>query len=119
MDTLLAHATEFAFLPEGASFGDKEVHYFTITVTRRSADKWAVLRMNDCWNKESQSWEYEPSERSDTFLRECRFPLEEAVQIARGLPDGLTINGKSWLDFKEIHARQEANRKAASAHVGA
>lgn len=41
---LLPHATEFAFLPEGASFGDKEVYYFTVTVARRSDDLWAV-----CW----------------------------------------------------------------------
>ena len=59
MDALLSHATEFAFHPEDASFGDKDVHYFTVRVARRSADKWAVLWMNQCWNKKTKSWEYE------------------------------------------------------------
>lgn len=106
---LLAHATEFAFHPEGASFGDKEVQYFTVTVARRSAGKWAVLWMNQCWNKKTQSWEYEsfPSSRTKKFLRDARFDLDEAVQIAAGKPDTLTVMGKSWLDFKANQARQE------------
>jgi hypothetical protein len=111
---LLPHATEFSFLPEGASLGDKEVFYFTVTVSRRSNDLWAVLWMNHCWNNKSRSWEYEPRDRSKKFLRECRYTLEDAVQIARSLPDALSVNGKSWLDFKAIHARQEEAR-----HVGA
>ena len=79
---LLSHATEFAFHPEGASFGDKEVHYFTVTVSRRTAGKWAVLCMNQCWNKKTQSWEYEsfPSSRTESSsgtpasrsMRHCR-----------------------------------------------
>lgn len=107
---LLAHATEFSFLPEGASFGDREVFYFTVTVARRTTG-WAVLWMDQCWNKKTRSWEYEPRDRSQNFLRECRFTLDDAVQIARSTPDGLTINGKSWLDFKAIHALQDANRR--------
>lgn len=109
---LLSHATEFAFHPEGASFGDKDVHYFTVRVARRSADKWAVLWMNQCWNKKTKSWEYEsqPSSRTDKFLRNARFNLDEALEIAAGKPEGLTVMGKSWLDFKAIHALQEANR---------
>jgi hypothetical protein len=113
---LLAHATEFAFHPEGASFGDKEVHYFTVTVARRSAEKWAVLWMNQCWNRKTQSWEHEsfPSSRTKKFLRDARFSLEEAVQIAAGKPDTLTVMGKSWLDFKAIHTRQEAERNVGA-----
>lgn len=108
---LLPHATSFAFLPDGASFGDKEVEYFTVTVARRSAENWAVLWMGQCWNKVSQLWEYEPRERDQAFFRECRFPLDEAVRIARGMPDGLTVMGKTWLDFKANQARQDANRR--------
>lgn len=107
---LLAHATEFTFFPEGAKDGDKEVHYFTVTVARRSNNLWAVIWMTQCWNKETRSWEYEPRDRDKKFLRECRFTLDEAVQIARAMPDTLHINGKTWLDFKAIHALQEANR---------
>lgn len=118
---LLAHATAFAFMPEGASSGDHEVHYFTVTVAQRSAGKWAVIWMNQCWNRRSKRWEYEsqPSSRTAAFLRVSQFNLDEAVRIARGMPDGLTVMGKSWLDFKAIYARQEANRKAGEAHVGA
>lgn len=103
---LLAHATEFSFLPEGASFGDREVFYFTVTVARRSNGLWAVLWLDQCWNKKTRSWEYEPRDRSQKFLRECRLSLDDAVRIARAMPDSLTVNGKSWLDFKAIHARQ-------------
>ena len=105
---LLAHATEFAFLPEGASFGDREVQYFTVTVARRSADKWAVLWMNQCWNKKTQSWEYEslPSSRTTKFLREARFSLDEAVKVARSKPDTLSVNGRTWAGFKAIHSQQ-------------
>jgi hypothetical protein len=115
---LLAHATEFTFLPEGASIDDRDVFYFTVTVARRSNDMWAVLRMTECWNKETQSWEYEPRDRSAKFLRECRFSLDEAVRIARAMPDTLTLMDKSWLDFKALHALQ-AGRKEAATHVGA
>lgn len=110
---LLAHATEFAFDPEGASFGDKEVHHFTVTVARRSADKWAVLWMNRCWNKRTQSWEYEslPSSRTKKFLRNARCSLDEAVWIAAGKPDTLTVMDKTWLDFRAIHALQDANQQ--------
>lgn len=110
---LLAHATEFAFHPEGASFGDREVHFFTVTVARRSADTWAVLWMNQCWDKKTQSWEYEPlpSSRTNKFLRNARFTLDEAVRIARGKPDTLSVNGKTWADFKAIHAQQDEARR--------
>lgn len=109
---LLAHATEFTFLPGGANIDDKEVHFFTVTVARRSNDLWAVLWMTKCWNRKSKSWEHEsfPSSRTDKFLRNARFPLDEALEIAFGAPDRLTVMGKSWLDFEEMHARQTANR---------
>lgn len=110
---LLAHATEFTFLPDGASIGDKEVHYFTVTVSRRSNDLWAVLWMAQCWNQKTRSWDYESRDRSQAFLRECRFTLDDAVRIARAMPDVLTIMDKSWLDFKAIHALQESNRPGA------
>lgn len=107
---LFAYATEFTFLPDGASIGDREVFFFTVTVARRSNDLWAVRWMDQCWNKKTQAWEYEPRDRSQRFLRECRLTLDDAVRIARAMPDVLTIMDKSWLDFKAIHALQEANR---------
>lgn len=106
---LLAHATEFEFYPDGASFGDREVFYFSVRVARRSNDLWAVLWMGQCWNHVTQDWEYEPRDRSEQFLRECRLPFDEAVQVARSKPDTLTVNGKTWLDFKAIHAAQPAS----------
>lgn len=105
---LLAHATEFEFYPEGASFGDYEVVYFSVRVARRSNDLWAVLWMGQCWNHVTQDWEYEPRERSKKFLAECRLPLDEAVKVARSKPDTLSVNGKTWVDFKAIHALQAA-----------
>jgi hypothetical protein len=108
---LLAHATEFTFLPEGATIDEQDVFYFAVRVAQRSNGLWAVLRMNECWNRKTKDWEYEPRDRSQTFLRQCRFTLDEAVQIARALPDTMTIMGKSWLDFKAIHALQDSNRR--------
>lgn len=106
---LLAHATEFEFYPEGAAFGDKEVFYFAVRAVRRSDDLWAVLWMDRCWNHVTEDWEYEPRDRSKQFLRECRFTFDDAVRIARSKPDRLTIMGKSWLDFKAIHALQDSS----------
>ena len=63
---LLARATEFSFLPESASIGDREVFYFTVTVARRFDDLWAVLWMDQCWNKKAQSREHEPQGHSRT-----------------------------------------------------
>lgn len=104
---LLAHATEFTFLPEDASIGDREVFYFTVTAARRSDDLWAVLWLDQCWNQKTQDWEYEPRDRSQKLLRECRFTLDEAVRIARSKPDILTVMDKTWLDFKANQARQD------------
>lgn len=103
---LLVHATVFEFYPEGGGFDDYEVFYFTVQVARRSNDLWAVLWMNQCWNHVTDDWEYEPRERSKEFLAECRLPFEEAVKVARSKPDTLSVNGKTWLDFKAIQARQ-------------
>lgn len=104
---LLAHATEFTFLPEGASIGDREVFYFTVTVARRSDALWAVLWLDQCWNQKTRDWEYEPRDRSQKFLQECRFTLDEAVRIARSKPDILTVMDKTWLDFKAHQVLQE------------
>ncbi|ACL42311.1 hypothetical protein Achl_4360 (plasmid) [Pseudarthrobacter chlorophenolicus A6] len=104
---LLPFATEFEFYPEGAGFDDREVFYFAVKVARRSNNLWAVLWLNQCWNHVTQDWEYEPRDRSKKFLAECRLPFDEAVRIARCMPDTLTVNGKTWADFKTIHALQE------------
>lgn len=105
---LLPHATEFSFLPAGASFGDNNVQYFTVTVSRRSNGLWAVLWMGQCWNARTKDWEYEPSPsgRSEDFLVECRLSLQDAVRVAHEAPNTLTVNGKTWLDFQAAVARQ-------------
>lgn len=109
MTELLAHATEFEFYPEDASFDDHESFYFTVKVARRSKGRWAVLWLGQCWNHVTEDWEYEPREPGKEFLKECRLPFDEAVKVARSKPDTLSVNGKSWLDFKANQARQAAN----------
>lgn len=52
-----------------------------------------------------------PARAADTacskkFLKECRLPFDEAVKVARSKPDTMTVNGKSWLDFKGGLRRQ-------------
>jgi hypothetical protein len=34
--------------------------------------------------------------------------LDQAVRIARSMPDTLSVNGKTWADLKAIHVLQVA-----------
>ncbi len=50
------------------------------------ADVWAILDPHgNCYNKDEKDWEYEPlpSNRTDEFLKRCRFTLKEALAIVK------------------------------------
>lgn len=108
-EELLAHATEFTFLPAGASANDPEaMRYFAVRVVWRKGGRWAVTHMGDCWS--SDGWQHEslPDSRTDTFLAGARFPLEEAAAIARSVVDSVTINGFTWAQWEERRIGAEA-----------
>lgn len=54
-----------------------------IRVEWRGDDKWAVVEAQMCLTQ-SGTWEYEPmpSNRSDAFLKRCRFALDDALRAA-------------------------------------
>jgi hypothetical protein len=88
-------------------FNDDRYH-FSITVERRSADRWAVLdRMGRCWSEGAQKWEHElyPSSRTDEWKAGFRYPLNEALDIARRLAPGLTVNGFTVQDAIAVAVR--------------
>jgi hypothetical protein len=79
----------------GYPFHDENRYLFTIRVERRAEGSWAVMRRSDCWNRRTKAWDYEPlsSSRTAAFKRTHRFPLDQALAIARELALKLTVNG--------------------------
>ncbi len=56
---------------------------FALRVENRGADVWAVMRRGSCYG--TGGWDYEPSpsSRTDDWLATHRFPLDEALAIAK------------------------------------
>lgn len=108
-EELLSHATEFTFLPAGASPHDRDaVRYFAVRVVWRGGNRWAVTHMADCWSLDGWQYESMPSSRTEEFLAISRFPLEEAVAIARNVVDSISINGSTWAQWQERQIGYEA-----------
>jgi hypothetical protein len=93
---LLDHATEFSFMPAGATWGDRDVDYFTVRASWCAEGRWAVFWMGRCWNKNTRQWQFNPAEPNRQYLADCRFSRDEAVRIARELPNVMTVMGKDW-----------------------
>lgn len=76
-------------------FHDIDRDMFTIRVERRGQDSWAVLRRGACWNRRTKQFEYEPlpSSRTDAYKRTHRFPLNQALAIAREQAPLMVTNG--------------------------
>lgn len=102
---LLARATEFTFLPPGASSGEPDVDIFSVKVTWRGDDRWAVQWMGQCWGPGGWVYEPGPSNRTKTFLRAHRYTAERAVELAQTLVETISINGTTWA---EAQARRTA-----------
>lgn len=103
-EELLAHATEFVFTPT-VEEGEQDVEafrHFRVYVQWRGADKYAISRFGEVWNGED--WEYEslPSNRTDEFIAKTRFSLDEAVAMAKDLPDKLSVNGRTYREWYAI-----------------
>lgn len=71
-----------------------DAHSFRITVEWRGGEAWAVLHMRYCLGADGEwDWEAHPSERSDDWLATHRFPLEEALRLAREVAPTVKVNG--------------------------
>jgi hypothetical protein len=72
-----------------------------VTVAYRGRGLWAVTHHSYCLNKNG-GWDYEmrPSERDDDWLGEHRFPLDEAVRLAKQIAPHISINGRTAAELK-------------------
>lgn len=69
---------------------------FTLKVTYRGTGRWAIIRLGECWNKETKSWDYEslPSNREDDWLISHRYDsAEAAIADAKEIAPFLSVNG--------------------------
>ena len=98
-------ATEYevSILPEG----DINRHVFAITVAYRGRGLWAVSRHSQCLAADGTwSWESIPSEREDEWLAAHRFPLEEALRLAKDAAPHITVNGYTVADALAMEAKR-------------
>lgn len=88
-------------------FHDINRDLFAIRVERRAENSWAVMLRSACWNRRTKTWDYEPmpSSRTAAFMRTHRFPLDQALAIAREQAPNLTVNG--WTLADTIRAAQD------------
>jgi hypothetical protein len=78
---------------------------FAVYVQWRGNDTYCVSRWSSrsqCWDVEANGWVYEsiPSERADEFIAATRFPLDQAMQVARDIAPEVEVNGwtpATWL----------------------
>lgn len=95
MSGLPVTAEAVAYEVTAYPFHDVNRDLFTIRVERRGEDSWAVLLRSACWNRRTRMWDYEPlpSSRTEAYKRTHRFPLDEALAIARKQAPLVTVNG--------------------------
>jgi hypothetical protein len=102
-------ATEYTLspLPEG----DINSTAFEVKVAYRGRGLWAVSRHRQCLARSGEwDWESIPSERTDEWLAEHRFPLDEALRLAREELPNLRVNG---MTAAEVSAWAEQRRNQA------
>lgn len=103
-EELLKYATEFSFYPAGAESDEVNGQHHRITVTERSPGQWAVVHMGRCWDGKEWAYEPSPSNRTKTFKKKTRFPLEKAVAIAQSQIDCLKVNGRTYSEWVSYFA---------------
>lgn len=105
---LLAHASEYTFLPAGAHPDDVDAVRFAVKVSWRGHGLWAVVRSGECWGPEGWKNEASPYHQTPHFLAAHRYPLANAVTIARQLVDGISDNGRTWAQWQEHYLMSAA-----------
>lgn len=90
---------------------DPEWTSFSLNVSRRGPDSFAVLnRMGECHTGDSNAvYEPLPSSRTDDFKARTRFPYEEAIALAKRLAPDVECMGMT--------ATQYLARRTASTHA--
>jgi hypothetical protein len=79
-----------------------------LTVEYRGRGKWAVTRTGRvCLGSDGEwDWESIPSERQDEWLTAHRFPLAEALDLARRHAPDVKINGMTAAEVLERHRQR-------------
>ena len=76
-----------------------------LIVEERGPDSWAVLSGSYCLGRRGKLvYEPSPSRRSDAFKKAYRFPLEEALKIARTYAPTIVRNGMKPADVLALRA---------------
>lgn len=99
------------FSEEDDPEGELGLWHYSLTVAYRGRGLWAVLDGSNCLSK-SGTWDYEmrPSSREDDWLAEHRFPLGEALELARKTAPHMEINGRSASEVKiELHMKEKTS----------
>jgi hypothetical protein len=107
-----AKVSAYTIYPTGyddATFADK--HDWTITVEDGGSEYgWAVRKSaRRCLNRDGE-WEHEhiPSERSDEWLAEHRFPEAEAIERAKAAVDEIRVKGMTIAEADAYVAQRTA-----------
>lgn len=86
-------ATEYvvSLLPED----DINAGHYEVTIAWRGHGKWAIVHGGRWCLSRSGEWDYEmqPSSREDDWLATHRWELSEALDKAKEVAPGITVNG--------------------------
>jgi len=97
-DNPVARPTQYTVtcLPED----ELDASSWSVTVEWRGRGLWAVKHYSSCLSR-SGEWDYEmrPSEREDEWLAEHRFPLAEALELAKRAAPEIVVNGFTPADL--------------------
>lgn len=88
---------------------------FSLEVKPRGKGTWAIVHFNSVLSRKGK-WDYEPlpSSRTAAWLKNHRFGLQEAMELARKHLDDIEVNGhtlKSWKEhLKSIETKSPEHR---------
>lgn len=89
-------------------FDDPESTLFTLTVSWRGGETYAVLKRGH-WNLGTDGeWDFEvlPSERTDEWIATHRFSYDEALELAVKHAPSMTCNGQTVEQYLAWRAEQ-------------
>lgn len=96
MTEVTVEATRYEVGPACMPQDSVNRHNFCLWVERRAEGKWCVTDGAYCYRKDGhKSYESNPSSRTDRYKNAYRFPLEQALEIAKKAVPKLTIMGKT------------------------
>lgn len=73
----------------------QDAYHFTLHVEWRGpGDRWCVTDGAYCYRKDGhKSYESNPSSRTDRFKKAYRFPIDDALVLAKRVAPKMTVNG--------------------------